>query len=138
MKNDIEQRAKKAIEKVKEYSKGKGLSFNEEVNRYGGYIVGFKEAMTEERESGKRFNHWTRINGYEYSTIFEYFANDNDYEKRWTYEQLFDQFLSEERGNKVLEELIQTIERNAIDNKSTISDVKLWAKSWRKEKALNN
>ena len=32
-----------------------------------------------------------------------------------------------------LEKLIQTIEKNAKDNKATISNVKLWAKSWRKE-----
>ncbi len=33
----------------------------------------------------------------------------------------------------ILERLIQTIEKNAIDNKATITDVKLWAKSWRNE-----
>jgi len=36
-------------------------------------------------------------------------------------------------SGEVFEDLIQTMERNTIDNKSTISNVKLWAKSWRKE-----
>jgi len=30
-------------------------------------------------------------------------------------------------------DLIDSIEKNAVDNKSTISDVKLWCRSWRKE-----
>ena len=34
---------------------------------------------------------------------------------------------------QVLEELISTIERNSFDNKATIGNVKLWAKSWRRE-----
>ena len=34
------------------------------------------------------------------------------------------------------EEIITTIENNAEDNKATISNVKLWAKSWREEKEL--
>ena len=34
------------------------------------------------------------------------------------------------------EEIITTIENNAEDNKATISNVKLWAKSWREEKKL--
>lgn len=33
----------------------------------------------------------------------------------------------------ILENLIQTIERNAIDNKATIHNVQLWAASWRAE-----
>lgn len=33
----------------------------------------------------------------------------------------------------IIEDLIQTIERNAVDNKATITNVKLWAKSWREE-----
>lgn len=33
----------------------------------------------------------------------------------------------------VFEDLIRTIERNAVDNKTTITNVKLWAKSWREE-----
>lgn len=33
----------------------------------------------------------------------------------------------------ILENLIQTIERNAIDNKATIHNVQLWAASWRNE-----
>lgn len=36
----------------------------------------------------------------------------------------------------LLEELIKTIEVNAIDNQATITDVKLWANSWRKEVEL--
>ena len=32
-----------------------------------------------------------------------------------------------------LEEMISTIERNAVDNRATIENVKLWAKSWREE-----
>lgn len=36
----------------------------------------------------------------------------------------------------VFEDLIQTIERNAVDNKATIENVKLWADSWRKERDL--
>ena len=35
------------------------------------------------------------------------------------------------------EELIETIERNAVDNKVTITNVKLWAKSWRDERKLD-
>lgn len=38
--------------------------------------------------------------------------------------------------NNVFEDLIQTIEKNAIDNKATISNVKIWAKSWRDEFAV--
>jgi len=34
---------------------------------------------------------------------------------------------------EILEDLISTIERNAIDNKATIQNVELWAKSWRDE-----
>ena len=34
------------------------------------------------------------------------------------------------------EKLIQTIEKNAINNKATILNVALWAKSWRKEREL--
>lgn len=33
----------------------------------------------------------------------------------------------------VLEDLVSTIERNAIDNKAEITNVKLWANSWRRE-----
>jgi hypothetical protein len=33
----------------------------------------------------------------------------------------------------IFEELIQTIERTAVNNTATISNVKLWAKSWREE-----
>jgi len=32
-----------------------------------------------------------------------------------------------------LENLVSTIERNAIDNKAEITNVKLWADSWRRE-----
>lgn len=81
MNNDIEQRAEKALEKVKESSKGKGLSFDEEVNRYGGYIVGFKDAMTEERERGKRFGLWMYKNNLT-------FVNDD----------IFNSFLAEEKA----------------------------------------
>lgn len=35
--------------------------------------------------------------------------------------------------DKVFEDLIQTIERNAVNNVTTISNVDLWAKSWREE-----
>ena len=35
------------------------------------------------------------------------------------------------------EELIQTIERNAVDNKATITNVFLWAESWRAEREMN-
>jgi hypothetical protein len=35
----------------------------------------------------------------------------------------------------VFEELIQTIEGTAVNNTATISNVKLWAKSWREELA---
>jgi hypothetical protein len=35
------------------------------------------------------------------------------------------------------EELIETVERNAVDNKVTITNVKLWAKSWRNERKLD-
>lgn len=41
-------------------------------------------------------------------------------------------------ANKVLEELIQTIERTAVNNTATISNVKLWAKSWREELRLHS
>tara|TARA_R110000751_G_scaffold132459_1_gene234965 strand:- start:805 stop:1056 length:252 start_codon:yes stop_codon:yes gene_type:complete len=34
---------------------------------------------------------------------------------------------------EVLEELISTIEKNSFDNKATIENVQLWAKSWRRE-----
>lgn len=34
---------------------------------------------------------------------------------------------------EVFEDLIQTIERHARDNETTISNVELWAKSWREE-----
>ena len=34
---------------------------------------------------------------------------------------------------KVFEDLIQTIERNAVNNVATISNVKLWAQGWRDE-----
>lgn len=34
------------------------------------------------------------------------------------------------------EEIITTIENNSKDNKATINNVKLWAKSWREEKEL--
>ena len=34
---------------------------------------------------------------------------------------------------KVFNELIDTIVKNSIDNKSTITNVNLWAKSWREE-----
>lgn len=33
----------------------------------------------------------------------------------------------------IIEDLIQTIERNAVDNEATIAHVDLWAKSWREE-----
>ena len=32
-----------------------------------------------------------------------------------------------------LEDLVSTMERNAIDNKAEITNVKLWANSWRRE-----
>lgn len=34
---------------------------------------------------------------------------------------------------QIFEELIATIERNAINNKAKIANVKLWANSWREE-----
>ena len=34
---------------------------------------------------------------------------------------------------EIFEELIATMERNAIDNKADITNVKLWANSWREE-----
>ncbi len=37
---------------------------------------------------------------------------------------------------KVIEDLISTIEENAVNNVATISNVKLWAESWRKEADL--
>lgn len=33
----------------------------------------------------------------------------------------------------VFEDLISTIEKNSVDNKATIENVKLWANSWRDE-----
>ena len=36
--------------------------------------------------------------------------------------------------NDVFEELIQTIERNAVNNTNTIIDVKLWAAVWRERR----
>lgn len=38
--------------------------------------------------------------------------------------------------SQILEELIAAIESGAIDNKSHINDVKLWAESWREEVRL--
>lgn len=35
------------------------------------------------------------------------------------------------------EELIKTIEKNAVDNKATITDVYLWAASWRAERDID-
>lgn len=46
-------------------------------------------------------------------------------------------FIFEEVERDLFEELIQTIENNAVDNQSTITNVKLWAKSWRKERENN-
>lgn len=40
-------------------------------------------------------------------------------------------------AKQVFNELIETIERNAIDNKAVIPNVKLWAKSWREEMKIN-
>ena len=37
------------------------------------------------------------------------------------------------RPDEILEDLIQTIERNAIYNQAQITNVKLWADSWREE-----
>lgn len=34
---------------------------------------------------------------------------------------------------KIFEDLIQTVERNAVNNQATITNVELWAKSWREE-----
>ena len=34
---------------------------------------------------------------------------------------------------KIMEELIKTIENNAVDNTAIITNVSLWAESWRKE-----
>ena len=34
---------------------------------------------------------------------------------------------------KVFEQLLRTIENNAVDNEATITNVDLWAKSWREE-----
>ena len=39
----------------------------------------------------------------------------------------------EKREIKIFEELISTIERNSVDNKADITNVELWAKSWRSE-----
>ena len=36
----------------------------------------------------------------------------------------------------LFEEIITTIENNAEDNKATITNVELWAKSWREEREL--
>lgn len=41
------------------------------------------------------------------------------------------------KPEEIFEELIQTIERNAIDNQANIIDVKFWAKSWRDEMQLH-
>jgi len=38
---------------------------------------------------------------------------------------------------KVFNELIDAIIMNSIDNKSTITNVKLWADSWKKEMEIN-
>lgn len=37
----------------------------------------------------------------------------------------------------IFEDLIRTIERNAVNNEATITNVKLWAKSWREELYTN-
>ena len=42
------------------------------------------------------------------------------------------------KPEEIFEELIQTIERNAINNQASIIDVKFWAKSWRDEIQLKN
>jgi len=58
--------------------------------------------------------------------------------------ELQEEFLKMEKENNELREqvkklrdglgeLISTIERNAVDNKAEIHNVKLWAKSWREE-----
>ena len=36
-------------------------------------------------------------------------------------------------AKEVLENLISTIEKNSTDNKATITNVRLWVKSWREE-----
>ena len=45
--------------------------------------------------------------------------------------------MGKEKILKVFEELISTIERNSVDNQATITNVKLWAKSWREEMYSN-
>lgn len=37
------------------------------------------------------------------------------------------------KAEEIFEELISTIEKNAVDNKASISNVELWAGSWRNE-----
>ena len=46
---------------------------------------------------------------------------------------VFWRFKVNKSDRDIIEDLIQTIERNAVDNKATISNVELWAKSWREE-----
>lgn len=38
---------------------------------------------------------------------------------------------------EVFEHLLRTIENNAVDNEATITNVDLWAKSWREELYMN-
>jgi hypothetical protein len=42
-------------------------------------------------------------------------------------------------AKEILQDLISTIEKNSTDNKATITNVDLWAKSWKEElKKVNN
>ena len=86
MKGDIEQRAEEYAVKLG-YFKPSTPVVRES------YIAG----ATEERERGKRFNHWACINNYRYTWEFKLWGHGHDYENFFTYEQLFEKFLSEEK-----------------------------------------
>jgi len=49
------------------------------------------------------------------------------------YLDLYKIYLDLNREQSTFDAIIETIERNAIDNKATISNVELWAKQWREE-----
>lgn len=143
---DIEQRA---VQYARTIDNDVELLTPNEINRIK---EAYYFAATEERERGKRFIPWAFDNDYSYYIDRKEWRTAHG--RPIQYDELFSQFLSEEKTqskpsvsvvidtknetmvdmeNNAFEDLIQTIERNAVDNKSTISDVKLWAKSWREE-----
>ena len=106
-------------------------------SNYSGFIIGYESGF---KQSAAEID---RLRGEVERLTIDNMAHEFNQAEAEKFAPEYKRQIREDEANKWkeqvrklregLEEMISTIERNAVDNRATIVNVKLWAKSWREE-----